>query len=194
MVRSIGVSLGLACLLMAVSTIAQTPAVLDSSGQPLTSGVEYYVLPAATDTAGGLTLVNRTGSCPFYVGQEPLPTVAKTGFPVIFTPLAAGESIIREGMDFRVAFSAVTNCVQSTTWSIGDEDAETSRRFIVTGGEEDYFRIDKNEGLYNLGWCPNCNSINCPRPRCGFAGILIENGNRLLALDGAAFPFQFRRA
>lgn len=194
MLRLTGISLSLAWLFMAVSTMAQTPAVLDTDGHPLKRGVEYYVLPAATDIAGGLTLVNRTGSCPLYVGQEPLPTAATTGLPVIFTPLAAGESTITEGMDFTVAFSAATVCVQSTTWSIGEEDTETSRRLIVSGGEQgDFFRIDKNDGLYNIGWCPRCSGTNCPRPRCGSVGILIENGIRLLALDGAAFPFQFRR-
>ncbi|XP_050228061.1 kunitz type trypsin inhibitor 104-like [Mercurialis annua] len=180
-------------LTMAISTMAQTPAVLDSDGKPLRSGVKYYVLPAATDTAGGLTLINRTGSC--YVGQEPLPTVATTGLPVIFTPLASGESLIREGMDLKVEFSGVKKCGKSGGWSIFEEDVKSSRRFIVSGGKtRDYFRVDKNGGLYNMGWCPNCGRTNCPRPRCGFVGILTEKyGIRLLALDGSAFPFRFKR-
>ncbi|KAJ9172889.1 hypothetical protein P3X46_016083 [Hevea brasiliensis] len=196
MLKLIG-SLSFVWLLMAMSTVAQTPAVLDTNGQPLRSGVEYYVLPAATDTAGGLTLVNRTDSCPLYVGQEPLSTVVSQGLRVTFTPFAAqNDGIIRESREFSVAFSAVSICGQSTAWRVGEEDAETSRRFIVTGGEQSYFRIDNNGGLYELVWCPgeSCTAPNCGRPRCGSAGILIENGKRLLALDGSAFPFRFRRA
>ncbi|WCJ25086.1 Miraculin [Euphorbia peplus] len=197
----INLSIAFVVMAMAISTMAQSPPVLDVAGQPLTGGVEYYILPAATDTAGGLTMVNRTGSCPLYVGQEPLSTIVSQGIPVIFTP-APGEdqSVITEGSDFSIVFSGVSICAQSTQWRIGEEDEETSMRFIVTGageGEGDQqalFRIDSNGGLYNLGWCPACNQPYCGRPRCGAAGILIRNGIRLLALDGAAFPFRFRRA
>ncbi|XP_021628939.1 kunitz type trypsin inhibitor 111 [Manihot esculenta] len=193
MLRLIG-SLSFLWLLMAISTAAQTPAVLDTTGRPLRSGVRYYVLPAATDIAGGLTLINRTDSCPLYVGQEPLSTVVSPGLPVIFTPFSAGDGIIREGRDLRIEFSAVSICAQSTAWRVGEEDAKTSRRFIVTGGEQSYFRIDNNRGLYELVWCPGESCPDCGRPRCGSAGILIENGKRFLALDGRAFPFRFRRA
>ncbi|KAF2290571.1 hypothetical protein GH714_014477 [Hevea brasiliensis] len=148
---------------------------------------------SATDTAGGLTLVNCTNYCPLYVGQEPLSTVVSQGLPLTFTPYAAGENIIRESRDVSVAFSAVSNCAQSTAWRIGEEDPETSRRLTVTGGEQSYFRIDNDGGLYELG-CPGESCPDCDRPRCGSAGILIENGKRLLALDGSVFPFRFRRA
>ncbi|KAJ9147188.1 hypothetical protein P3X46_029376 [Hevea brasiliensis] len=176
---------------MALCTVAQT-AVLDTNGLPLETGVEYYALPAITDVAGGLTLINRNNSCPLYVGQEPIAPVVSQGFPVTFKPYAEGETIIRESRDLTVTFQAFTNCIQSTAWRVGEEDLETGRRFLVTGGEADYFAIRSTTGGYSLVWCPTESCPTC-KPRCGSAGILIENNKRLLVLDGPAFPFRFRR-
>ncbi|KDP46945.1 hypothetical protein JCGZ_07962 [Jatropha curcas] len=173
--------------------MAQSTTILDTDGQPLTSGVEYFVLPAATDIAGGLTLVNRTGSCPLYVGQEPLSTVVSQGLPVVFTP-NDGDSVVREDISFTVAFSASTTCVQSTGWRV-ENDEEVSRTFIVTGGDQSFFRIQIDDnGLYNLIWCPVCDRPNCPRFRCLDASIFMENGKRLLTVgEDQAFPFRFTR-
>ena len=67
-------SLSCIMLVMAISAVAQpssSPApMLDSVGRPLQHGVEYYINPAITDSGGCFTLINRNGSCPFYVGQE----------------------------------------------------------------------------------------------------------------------------
>ncbi|KAB5511983.1 hypothetical protein DKX38_029011 [Salix brachista] len=185
------------CLLMAISSMAQSPPVLDTDGNPLTRGVEYYVDPGITDVAGGLTLVARNGSCASYVGQAPIGNGSTEGLPVIFTPTNPGDTVITETSEFTAAFSASSNCVQNTTWGIGEEDPETGRRFIVVGGEPAVFEIetDQSPGPYTIGWCPDClNPPLCGRPRCGVAGILELNGTRFLTLDGPAFPFRFRRA
>ncbi|KAB5511926.1 hypothetical protein DKX38_029012 [Salix brachista] len=157
---------------MAISTAAQTqPPVLDADGQPLRSGVEYHVLPGVTDVAGGLTLVDRNGSCPLYVGFAP---IGSRGIPVVFTPRVR-DTIIRESRDFTVEFSGASICVQSTAWMVGEENPETARRYIVTGTEPP----------------PPPSTL---WPRCGAAGLVDENGKSLLVLDGPAFPFIFRRA
>ncbi|KAJ8753247.1 hypothetical protein K2173_017862 [Erythroxylum novogranatense] len=176
-----------------ISTEAQKPAVLDTEGRAVRSGVEYYIVPAATDIAGGLTLIDRNNSCPLYVGQEPLAEVVSLGTSVIFTPYAAGETVIRESRDYTITFQAATICIQSTSWRVGQEDPETNRRFVVTAGRASYFTIGKvGTGIYNIAFCPTESCPNC-RVRCGNAGILVENGKRLVALDGPAFPFAFRR-
>ncbi|WCJ25087.1 Kunitz type trypsin inhibitor 104 [Euphorbia peplus] len=181
-------------LFMAISTMAQ-PAVLDTDGQPVQSGIEYNIVPGITDVAGGLTIIDRNNSCPLYVGQEPLVRpITSQGISVIFKPFEEGETVIKESRDLTVTFQAATICIQSTSWTVGEEDPESGRRFIVIGGE-DYFRIQNNGGVYTIEWCPSesCSSPNCGRPRCGSAGILIENDKRLLVLDGPSFPFQFSR-
>ncbi|XP_023521354.1 alpha-amylase/subtilisin inhibitor-like [Cucurbita pepo subsp. pepo] len=185
------------CLVMAVSSIAQSPPVLDTEGRPLQINVEYFIKPAITDVAGNLTLLTRKGDqCPFHVGQVPLRS-QEIGFGVTFTPYLPGEDTIREGRDLKVVFQAFSICITSTAWRVGETDPTTGRRFVETGDNDTatgYFRIDRdNFGIYNIGWCPSDVPIR-GRPRCGRAGILIEKGLRLLALDGSAFPFEFVRA
>ncbi|XP_038888505.1 kunitz type trypsin inhibitor 111-like [Benincasa hispida] len=186
------------CFFMAISSIAQFdgPPVLDTEGRPLQRDVEYFIKPAITDVAGNLTLITRKGDqCPFYVGQVPLLS-QDIGFGVTFTPYLAGEDTIREGRDLKVVFQAFTICITSTQWKVGEADPITGRRFVKLGNDDTatgYFRIDKSDlGVYNIGWCPSDVPIR-GRPRCGSAGILIEKGLRLLALDGSAFPFEFVR-
>ncbi|CAK7355102.1 unnamed protein product [Dovyalis caffra] len=190
---------------MAISTWAQPLSpVLDVEGKPLRSGVEYYILPAETDIAGGLTSICN-GSFPFYVGQEPLAPNVSQGTPVIFRPRFA-DTIIRESRDFTIAFSGATTCADSSAWEVV-ENPETRKRYIATGGKFRqprprvwYFNIVKNEqDLYTLAWCQNCTirfpGADCrPSSRCVSAGIVKENGKRLLVLDDPAFPFVFRRA
>lgn len=76
--------------------------------------------------------MDRSGTCPFYGGQEPLAAVVSRGLAVIFAPRNPEETIISEGTEFSVAFSDSSTIVQNTTWSVSrEEDSETSRRFIV---------------------------------------------------------------
>ncbi|PQQ18712.1 alpha-amylase/subtilisin inhibitor-like [Prunus yedoensis var. nudiflora] len=176
-------------LVMAIATVAQTSddsnaPVLDTSGQALQVGVEYYIKPAITDNGGRFTLINRNDSCPLYVGQENVS--GPEGYPVTFAPFVEGETV-------------------STAWKLGETDEVTQRRLIVTGEDQNqgiagparnYFRVNKQaapEGVYNLEWCP---TELCPTCRfiCGSAGALVENGKRLIALDGSVLPVVFERA
>ncbi|XP_050228060.1 kunitz type trypsin inhibitor 111-like [Mercurialis annua] len=186
-------SVWLVVSMIVTTTASHQPAVLDTDGQPLQSGVEYYILPAVTDVSGGVTLFEGKNNCPLLVGQEPLGPEFSLGLPVTLEPFAEGETIIREDRDLTVTFQVFSICIQSTIWRVGEENPKTRRRPVVIAGERDYFRIQKNEtGIYDIVWCP---TEVCPicRFRCGSAGIVVENGNRLLALDGPAFPFQFTR-
>ncbi|KAH0986451.1 hypothetical protein GBA52_013628 [Prunus armeniaca] len=161
-------------LVMAIVTVAQTSddsnaPVLDTSGQALQAGVDYYIKPAITDSGG------------------------------------QGETVVREARDQKITFSASTICVQSTAWKLGETDQVTQRRLIVTGEDQNqgiagparnYFSVNKQatpDGVYNLQWCP---TELCPTCRflCGSVGALVENGKRLLALDGSVLPVVFERA
>ncbi|XP_034683871.1 alpha-amylase/subtilisin inhibitor-like [Vitis riparia] len=195
MLRLIG-AVGYIWLVMAISSVAQrcndtNSPVLDTSGQALQRGVEYYILPSSNSSGGGLTLINRNGSCPLYVGQED--QASSQGYTVTFAPFFEQETIIRESRDFSVQFVASTICIQSTAWRLGERDPETQRRLIVTGGETGYFRIERNGEGYYLAWCP---TDVCPICKfdCGSAGILVQNGKRLLALDGPVLSVVFMRA
>ena len=89
---------------MAISAIAQSsndssPAVLDTTGQALERGVEYYIKPAITDNGGRFTLINRNDSCPLYVGLENVSGL--DGLPVTFTPFVEEETV---GFCFSLAY------------------------------------------------------------------------------------------
>lgn len=194
-------SLSLIWLVMAMAATAQDSRapVLDTTGQPLRRGVEYYIKPAITDNGGRFTLIDRNNSCPFYAGQENVS--GPKGLPVTFAPFVGSENVVRETKNFKVSFSASTICAQSTTWKVGNQQSQTQRRLIVTGqgenrGYTNYFYINKEQvrgNIYSLKWCP---AELCPTCRfaCGSVGALVENGKRLLALDGSVLPVLFERA
>ncbi|XP_050896406.1 kunitz type trypsin inhibitor 106 [Lathyrus oleraceus] len=180
-------------LFMATTILAQSEneQVLDTKGNPLESGKEYYIKPAITDSGGRFTLISRNTSCPLYVGQEN--TDLGKGLPVIFTPFAKEDKVVKVGRDFKVIFSASSICVQSTEWKVGDRDSKSGRRLIITGTDRyNYFRIGKTQGIYNIEFCPSvCNTC---RFACGTLGGLHENGKILLALDGNKLPVEFIKA
>ncbi|KAG7026870.1 hypothetical protein SDJN02_10877, partial [Cucurbita argyrosperma subsp. argyrosperma] len=92
---------------MAITSTAQLPPVLDTDGQPLRRGVEYYIKPAITDVAAML-LAHST----LVKNQLLRPNI---GLPVTFTPIVAGEDIIEESMGSNVVFQA-SNAMESG-WS-----------------------------------------------------------------------------
>ncbi|CAL0303715.1 unnamed protein product [Lupinus luteus] len=183
---------------MATLALAQDNAsVLDTNGNPLKRGEEYYIKPAITDNGGRFTLINRNNSCPLHVGLEN--TDLADGYPVTFTPFAMEDDVVKINRDFKVSFSAFTICAQSTQWRVGQNDTSIGRRLIITGQDGsrewgNYFKIVETqlEGIYNIRWCP---TEVCPTCRfiCGTAGALSENGKILLALDGSVLPVEFHK-
>ncbi|KAM4068868.1 hypothetical protein ACB094_12G044700 [Castanea mollissima] len=180
-------------LVMAISAVAQP----SSSHAPVLD--KYYINPAITDSGGRFTLIDQNDSCPFYVGQEN--GSGLKGLSVIFTPFVKEEIVIRENRDFKFVFSAATICVQSTAWKLGETDPETNRRLIVTREDQssrrtaNYLRIEKASvggDIYQISWCLTDVCPTC-RFNCGTAGNLVENGKRLLALDGNVIPVTFER-
>ncbi|KAJ6738382.1 KUNITZ TRYPSIN INHIBITOR 2 [Salix koriyanagi] len=67
-----------------------TEAVLDTDGEKLRAGAEYYILPLIRGRGGGLTMAStRDESCPLDVVQEPLEI--SEGLPVTFSPCESQE-------------------------------------------------------------------------------------------------------
>lgn len=184
--------LTLILLAMAMAATAHKP-VLDTSGQPLRRGVEYYIKPAITDNGGRFTLVKRNDMCPLYVGQET--SSAANGLPVTFAPFFENENVVRERRDFTVSFAAVTDCVQSTTWQLAGDLIGTGDN----GGYDNYFHISPGlvEKTYFIGWCPQdpCLPDTCSWLRCGQVGAITEDGKRLAVWIGRPpIPVEFERA
>lgn len=196
----IGILMCCIWLSMAINaaTAQSNSPVLDTSGNPLQRGVEYYIKPATTEAGGPFTLVSRNAPCPLYVGQR---NVSVDGIPVTFAPYEKREKVVRELKNFKVTFSAATICVQSTAWKVGETEPVTGRRLIAAGegGLANYFYIEKEQdcrSCYSIQWCP---AELCPTCRfiCGAVGNLFEDGQRLAALDdapGAGRSLVFERA
>jgi len=186
-------------LLMATTSIAQI--VLDTSGDAVEDDEEYFIRPAITGNGGGSTLITGNASCPLQVGLVN-PDLAH-GIPVVFIPFVSrdDEDDVLLDRDLRVTFATSTTCPQSTSWRVGEKDATSGRRLIITGRDDstvgsygNFFRIvpTQTRGVYNIQWCP---AEVCPSCKfeCGTVGVIRENGKTLLALDGGALPVVFQK-
>jgi hypothetical protein len=186
-------------LLMATTSIAQF--VIDTSGEPVEDDEEYFIRPAIRGNGGAATFVAGNAPCPLHVGL--VNAESTLGFPVVFTPFAPhhDDDEVRLNRDLRVTFEASSNCAQSTQWRLGEKDATSGRRLIITGRDDttngsygNFFRIVQTQtiGVYNIQWCPTevCSTCNF---ECGTVGVIRENGKILLALDGGALPIVFQK-
>uniref|UniRef100_A0A1D1YI62 Miraculin n=1 Tax=Anthurium amnicola TaxID=1678845 RepID=A0A1D1YI62_9ARAE len=195
----------LSSLLFLSTFAAPADPVLDSDGNELRPGVEYYVLPSP-GTGGGLTLAGRNGStCPLYVAKET--SEVSPGLPVAFFPLDEGEDTVRLTTDANVVFSASTVCVQSTAWRLGGPDGPTGRSYVTTGGVvrnpgretlSNWFMVEKvgdESSSYKLVFCPQPEVCrDCGRPRCGDLGFFAEDGRAWVGFGGSPFSVMFKKA
>ncbi|KAK6921316.1 Proteinase inhibitor I3, Kunitz legume [Dillenia turbinata] len=173
--------------------------VLDTNGDIIRTGTDYYILPVLHGRGGGVTLAGvRNETCPLYVVQEQLEL--SNGLPLTFTPVNSKKGV-RESTDLNIKFSAATICVQSTVWKLGDYDEATGQWFVGSGGVEgspgrettsNWFKIEKYDNDYKLVFCPSvceeCKVI------CKDLGIYIEDEIRRLALSDEPFKVMFKKA
>lgn len=185
----------LLCLLLLVASSSAAP-VLDTDGNPLSSGDTYYVNPAITDVAGALTLASREGMmCPLRVAQARLRT-SDMGLPVRFTPFDGGNGTIELEEDVTVLFDAFTICIQSTLWQI-EVGADDRRYYVSTGGletnptESNRFSIRESQ---NIGTVYELFFPGVGRVPSGPLGIFVEEGRRWLGIrNDSPFPFVFEK-
>nr|XP_048321674.1 kunitz type trypsin inhibitor 104-like [Ziziphus jujuba var. spinosa] len=198
-------------LVMAMVTTAQIipslcPPVVDTTGQPLRRGLEYYIKPALLDTfSGPSTLVEHNISsalCPNYV-REGWPSSNR--LPVAFEPVEENDLLVRERKNFKATFYKPAKCEGSTTWKVGKRDEETQKRLIETGDGGRFgnlFLIDRSgerfgesKNIYNLRYCPTEICPTC-KFECGnFEALILENRERFMSLgnDGAPVAVEFER-
>ncbi|XP_042460521.1 kunitz trypsin inhibitor 5-like [Zingiber officinale] len=192
----------LLCSASAEATIFAS--VRDTDGRSLRPSHEYYILPLFRGRGGGLTLAAHSNessfACPLAVAQER--SEVDSGLPVIFSPAPEGSEFVKMSTDLHVRFSAATICVQSTVWQLGDVDASTGRRYVISGGVEgspsagtasNWFKIERyGERDYKLVHCPSVCQV-C-KVVCGDVGVFVEGGKRWLGLDGDPFSVIFKNA
>ncbi|XP_022150757.1 alpha-amylase/subtilisin inhibitor-like [Momordica charantia] len=176
------------CLFAAIFSAAADVPVLDTNGDRIVSGAQYYIKPAIVGRGGALTLVARKNGkpCPKYVGQVEHPDQKGTPVKFMLAP------VTNEGWLAHITFQTSDSCSKLTMWGLGDRENVSGRRLITSGSEllvEVLFKIVKSNGLYHILWCTSEDH----NPQCGSAGILSEDGVSLLALDGPELPFVFEK-
>ncbi|CAA7403760.1 unnamed protein product [Spirodela intermedia] len=142
--------------------------VLDSSGNELKRGHQYYVLPAIFGPlGGGLNLMSLNETCPLYVTRE-ISEMAR-GLPVMFFPENPDRSTVREGGTFNAMFAAPTQCTESTVWTVKEGTLATGGTVSQSiGPHYSRFAIYKSDefprSAYKIRSCP-C-SVDVPRAAC----------------------------
>ncbi|CAA6666952.1 unnamed protein product [Spirodela intermedia] len=134
--------------------------VLDSNGNELKRGRQYYVLPAIFGpTGGGLKLVSLNETCPLSVAREE--SEVAWGLSVMFFPENPDTSTVVEGATFYAMFAAPTQCTEST--SIAPHDS----RFAIHKSDE------FPRSAYKISFCP-C-SVDVERPSCRVGCSVVDS-------------------
>lgn len=183
------------------STKAIIAVVLDTDGDILKPGAEYYIRPAARDIAGGIILNSPNNSCPLLIGQAK--SGADLGYPVIFSPVNPNAETLNVGADTNIQVQVITICIQSNVWRLTGSEDDTALYYVATDGVKgnpgkdtlsNWFKVDEYMGYYKLRFCPGV--CNFCKPVCGDLSVVIRDGKRWLVLDkeNQPFPFEFVKA
>ncbi|KAI4347373.1 hypothetical protein L6164_008189 [Bauhinia variegata] len=167
--------LALFFFLFAFATAEDT--VLDTDGNPVANGSQYYMLPATKETGGGFKFTRTENEkCPLSVVQAS--SELSKGLPVIISP-RQGKDIIPTGWYVDVQFVKAPNCApKPSVWCVPPDSYSVKIR--TDGRFSSDFTIEKaSEDGYKFMHCPS-------HPRsCREIGIVIDEGkNRLLKRGG----------
>ncbi|KAF3341922.1 Miraculin [Carex littledalei] len=194
-------SISLLVTLLFFSLTSNAQIVSDTDGDILIATNRYYILPVIRGRGGGLAITQHNDQlCPYYVAQKN--NELEKGLPLIFHPKNSKELAVRLSTDINIEFEAITTCIMSLTWQLGD--VEGGKRYVTTGGVNgnpgketlsNWFKIEKwenEDNYYKLVFCPTvCDTC---RPVCGDLGVFYEGEKRLLGLNGGPFPVMFKKA
>ncbi|RDX71191.1 Kunitz trypsin inhibitor 2, partial [Mucuna pruriens] len=174
-------------LFIGTSAAAPEP-VLDISGQKLTTGVKYYILPVLRGKGGGLKVASSgNNTCPLFVVQEKLEVL--NGTPVTFTPYNAKDGVILTSTDLNIkSYVTSSTCDKPPVWKL--LKVLTGVWFLSTGGVEgnpgidtivNWFKIEKAGKNYVLSFCP---SVCKCQTLCRELGLYVgDDGNKHLSLS-----------
>ncbi|CAA7403759.1 unnamed protein product [Spirodela intermedia] len=151
--------------------------VLDSNGNELKRGRQYYVLPAIFGpTGGGLKLVSLNETCPLSVAREE--SEVAWGLSVMFFPENPDTSTVVEGATFYAMFAAPTQCTESTVWRAKEGTLTTGGSVSQSIAPHDSrFAIHKSDefprSAYKISFCP-C-SVDVERPSCRVGCSVVDS-------------------
>ncbi|XP_022733898.1 21 kDa seed protein-like [Durio zibethinus] len=183
---------------------AKNEPVLDTDGDELRAGEQYYVVSAIWGAGGGGLALGRLTDqkCPEIVVQRR--SDLDYGTPVVFYNLDTKDDIVRRSTDLNIQFVPIRDrlCLTSTVWKIDDYDTSTGKWWVTTDGVignpspqtlQSWFKIEKSGNLgYKFNFCPSvCESCVT---LCNDIGRYGHDGQIRLALGENAWPFVFKKA
>ncbi|XP_054781571.1 trypsin inhibitor DE5 alpha chain-like [Prosopis cineraria] len=179
----------LALFLVLAFTSAKADFVIDTEGNRMRNGGQYYILPAHEGNGGGIDLA-ATGkeSCPLTVVQTP--SEQSNGLP---TRISSPYRIADLPTNFPVEFTVVAppKCAQTPAkWTIvGRED---ERREVKLAGhkntERGSFEIRTHRGTtYKMVFCPSdeeysCAALGISKDKKGNRRLVIDNDNPFIVV------------
>ncbi|XP_010693985.2 factor Xa inhibitor BuXI [Beta vulgaris subsp. vulgaris] len=127
-----------------------TAIILDTDGDALRNGGQYYILPQSIGFGGGLTLKSKSGysPCPLYITRENDET--SPGIPVtIASP--ARIAIITSSLPISIVFNDIPNiCMQPLGWQV-IPDGTTGQSYVATGGSGIPFNPTETFSIEQIG-------------------------------------------
>ena len=130
--------------------------VLDSDGEPVFNGGQYYMIPQNIGFGGGLTRTTKDDytPCPYYVTRDKdetsngMPLTISSPLKILYLPESSSVSIAFQEM--------ITVCIQSMGWGVVPDDL-AGKLYVTTGGDNVNwkFLIKQAEGesrnnVYNI--------------------------------------------
>ncbi|XP_012457838.1 21 kDa seed protein [Gossypium raimondii] len=177
--------------------------VLDTDGNEVQTGTEYYVVSAIWGAGGGGLALGwpSENPCPEVVAQS---RSGDDGIPVIFSNLDSNDGVVRLSSDINIEFIPLRPrlCPTTTVWKVDDYDHSAGKWWVITDGVTgnpgantltSWFRIEKGGALgYKLKYCPavcgTCPAL-CNEIERGFDGEMV----RLALSTGNGWPFIFKK-
>ncbi|KAK8470383.1 hypothetical protein PHAVU_004G129800 [Phaseolus vulgaris] len=172
--------------------------VVDISGNPISPGLTYYIIPSIRGPrAGGLKLGQSGNSpCALTVLQHPFANFR--GIPVKFTIPGDSSGIIFTGTELEIEFVEKPECSESSKWLVFMDEA-IQKACVGVGGAEGHpgqqtyagkFHIEKYHPFaYKFVFCitgtPTCLDIG------RFYAHNGEEGKRLSLTEHEAFDLRF---
>uniref|UniRef100_UPI0035F21CDE 21 kDa seed protein-like n=1 Tax=Durio zibethinus TaxID=66656 RepID=UPI0035F21CDE len=177
--------------------------VLDTDGDELRAGEQYYVVSAIWGGGGGGLALGRLTNqqCPEIVVQRR--SDLDNGIPVVFYNLDSNDDTVRVSTDLNVEFVPIRDrlCLTSTVWKVDNYDTSTGKWWVTTDGVignpgphtlQSWFKIESGNLGYKFNFCPSvCESCIT---LCSDIGRYGNDGQMRLALAESGWPFVFKKA
>ncbi|CAH8364404.1 unnamed protein product [Eruca vesicaria subsp. sativa] len=167
--------------------------VLDSDSKNVLSNESYSIIPLKSNgvsyDSGGLTVFNRGGTCPIYIGVKA--SEFNLGVTVRFSDWNSTDKYVPQLLNLNIKMNITTpiKCLRPKYWAAG---AREEAWFLRAGIKplKPKFQIKKSDvymGGYYISYCPA--GFNCTR-----VGTFVnEDGVRHLALNATPAHFAFVR-